>query len=213
MYGHLRRGKSGFRPAKEMAEELALKKEIEAVKEAYRIVIFDLHGRDPSLKYAHSVFIKAARNLLAVQQLDPGCTATSFVDVVFNSYARDAEISFTVLASDKAQEIAVRDGRSRRVHNATTVVEQLDNLSDLGHWMTERQLLDWADTNNYSPLTLYLFGVVVDNAKMIADFKWFVDRDMGRTEKLPEIIALIPERQAKLFPNSLVRVGGGGLPA
>lgn len=213
MYGSIRRGKSHFKSPAVMAEELSLKKEIEAMKVGYTTVLFDLHGREPSLKYASSVFVKAAKNLVAIREWDAGCTAASFVDVVFNSYARDAEISFTALASDKAREIGVRDGRNRRVHNATTVVEQLDNLTDLGSWMNVRQLLDWAGTNNYSPLTIYLFGVVVNNAKLVEDFKWFVDRDMGRTEKLPEIIALIPERQAKLFPNSLVHVGGDVLPA
>jgi hypothetical protein len=201
MYGNMRRVKSSFRKPEVLKEELRLQKPLAEIKAAFVRVVADTRGHEPSLKYATSVFIKAAKNLLQIQELDSSVTADSFVDVVLNHYSMTAIASMTLLSSDSALHIALCNGAKRRVFLATLVVAQLDSLMDLGKWMSLVNMLKWADSNNYSPVTLYLLGVALKDEALTRKYGWAVENDHGRTEKLPEVVALVPSRYALLQHN------------
>jgi hypothetical protein len=212
MYGNMRRIKrEKFDPA--LALEITSRsKEIEAFKLAYTTVVRDTYGTTPSLNYPAAYYLKVVKALAEVQKYDEGCTPASFVDVVLTSSERDMVVGLTRFGSRNSVTVGIVGGRTNREFKARRIALQLDNLTDLASSMTMAQLLTWSTSNNYSPITLYLFGVLVKDYEMMNRFKYAVDQDMGRTEKLPLLIDSVIEKHALLYPNSLEALAGHGPP-
>lgn len=212
MYGNMRRTKrEKFDPA--LALELASRaKDIEEFKLAYTTVVYDTYGTKPSLNYPAAYFLKAVKAVEEVRQVDEECTPASFIDVVLTSSERDMVVGLTRFSSRNSVTVGIVGGRTNREFKARRIALQLDNLTDLASAMTMAQLLTWGSSNNYSPITMYLFGVLVKDYALSNRFKYAVDQDMGRTEKLPLLIDSVIKKHAALYPNSLEALAGHGPP-